>query len=195
MSCHELEKMPFLQVCKNAILATERGQFVMKRSMWMCFVVFHLVSACLVSSALAWELLGEKQVDFGNDHDVIFVGEKEGKFKDIQIRVKDTPVEIHSVVVTFDNGKTFEPKLQEKLQADSQSRVIGLPGEKRIIKFISFKYESVKTSEHHQKSEGKSEIDDAIRTLERAGYKVIPPKYSGGHSGRHDKATVQVWGR
>jgi len=170
----------------------------MRKSMWACFVVFWLASGGLVGSAFAWEMLGEQKVDFTDDNDRIRVGKKEGRFEEIQVRVKDAPVEIHSMVVTFGNGKTFEPNLKEKFRADSQSRGIALPGDrKRTITNISFKYASIETSDRRNKRGNRSEIDDAIRTLERAGYTVNPPRHSGGRGGRQgsQKATVQVWGR
>lgn len=168
----------------------------MKKSMWLPFIAVFLVSTG-AGSALAWEMLGEKKVDFNNDNDRIQVGKSEGRFREIQVRVKDAPVEIHSMVLTFGNGSTFEPNLKEKFRADSQSRPIELPGDrKRTIKEISFKYESIKMNDGRNKGRGNAEIEAAIRRLERAGYTVTAPKDSGRPGGRgSQKATVQVWGQ
>jgi hypothetical protein len=174
-------------------------------------LLLYMASAGL-GSALAWEMLGEKQVDFGNDNDRIQVGKKDGRYREIQLRVNDAAVEIHSMVVTFGNGETFAPNLRQTFQPGSQSRAIDLPGDrKRTITNIRFKYESMETSDRNNQRGRRSEIDDAIRTLEGAGYRVTPPQYSDrgrgdrrdsqysdrGRGDRRDsqKATVQVWGQ
>ncbi len=39
-------------------------------------------------AAQGWEMLGRQEVDFKNDHDRIDVGRKEGRFKQLEIRVE-----------------------------------------------------------------------------------------------------------
>jgi len=78
---------------------------------------------------------------------------------------------------------------------DSKSKVEGRIYEKIHVGYL--KYETMETSDRNNKR-GRSEINDAIRVLEGAGYKVTPPQHSDrGRGGRRDsqKATVQVWGR
>jgi hypothetical protein len=93
------------------------------------------------------ERLGQREVDFRNDHDQIDVGRSEGRFRQIEVRVKNAPIELYDMVVTFGNGETFKPKLRHKFTEGSGSRIIDLPGEHRAIKRIDFNYKSINSRE------------------------------------------------
>lgn len=113
-------------------------------------VSFILLAACIASAAQTpgrWERLGEREVDFRNDHDQIDVGRSEGRFRQIEIRVKDAPIEVFDMVVTFGNNETFTPKVRHKFAEGSGSHIIDLPGERRIIKRIDFNYKSLNRRE------------------------------------------------
>jgi hypothetical protein len=116
----------------------------------LTLVSFILIAACVAGAAQSpgrWELLGQSEVDFKNDHDQIDVGRKEGKFKQLEVRVKNAPIEVSNMVVTFGNDETFKPKLRYKFTEKSTSRVIDLPGERRTIKRIDFNYKSTNRRE------------------------------------------------
>jgi hypothetical protein len=98
-------------------------------------------------AAQGWEMLGRQDVDFKNDHDRIDVGRKEGRFKQLEIRVQGAPVEINKMVVTFGNDETFSPELRHRFDEKSSSRVIDLPGDRRTIKRIDFNYRSINRRE------------------------------------------------
>jgi hypothetical protein len=66
-------------------------------------------------------------VDFKNDHDQIDVGRSEGRFKQLEVRVKNAPIEIYDMVVTCGNDTTFKHKLLYKFSEKSASRIIDLP--------------------------------------------------------------------
>jgi hypothetical protein len=87
-----------------------------------------------------WEKLGERWVDGKVDRDTIAVGRAEGKFTAIQIKVEQSALEMFDVVVTFGDGSTWSPPTRLTFSKDSSSRVIDLPGDKRIIKKVDFKY-------------------------------------------------------
>ena len=114
-----------------------------------------LVSLILLAAGMAgaaqspdrWELLGQREVDFRNDHDQIDVGRSEGRYRQIEVRVKNAPIEIYDMVVTFGNDETFKPKLRHKFTEGSGSRIIDLPGERRTIKRIDFNYKSINRRE------------------------------------------------
>ena len=99
-----------------------------------------------------WELLGRQEVDFRSDHDRINVGKREGVFNRLEIRVEGAPVEIDQMVVTFNNGEKFEPKIKHRFSEGSRSQSIDLPAERRAIKQIDFNYRSV------DKREGKATV-------------------------------------
>jgi len=94
-----------------------------------------------------WESLGQREVDFRNDHDQIDVGRSEGRFRQIQVKVKNAPIEVFDMVVTMGNDETFKPKLRHKFTQGSGSRIIDLPGERRTIKRIDFSYKSINRRE------------------------------------------------
>ncbi len=111
----------------------------------LCLVLTGLATAAQTSGR--WESLGQREVDFRNDHDQIDVGRNEGKFRQLQIRVKDAPIEITNMVVRFGNDQTFSPKLRYKFAEGSGTQVIDLPGERRTIKRIDFNYRSISRRE------------------------------------------------
>jgi hypothetical protein len=57
----------------------------------LALVSFILVAACMAGAAQSpggWERLGQREVNFRNDHDQIDVGRSEGRFRQIEVRVK-----------------------------------------------------------------------------------------------------------
>ena len=129
------------------------------------YIKLWMLSLCLLVTAVAgaaqtsgrWELLGQREVDFRNDHDQINVGRSEGRFKQLQFRVKDAPIEVTSMVVTFANDQTFSPKIRYRFAEGSGTQVIDLPGERRIIKRIDFNYRSI------SRREGKGTVEVLAR--------------------------------
>jgi len=112
-------------------------------------VSFILLAAFTASAAQSdrWESLGQREVDFKNDHDQIDVGRSEGRFKQLEFRVKNAPIEVSNMIVTFANDKTFKPKLRHKFTKGSGSQIIDLPGERRAIKRVDFSYKSINRRE------------------------------------------------
>lgn len=113
----------------------------------VCFILLAFFFAGAARAAERWELLGQRTVAFGGDHDRIDVGRSEGRFRQIEIRVRNAPIELSNMVVTFGNNETFRPKLRHKFTEGSGSRVIDLPGERRSIRRIDFNYKSLSRRE------------------------------------------------
>src|SRR6185436_3577744 len=112
--------------------------------------VFFLLWATGMAAAAAparWEVLGQREVDFRNDHDTIDVGRSEGRFRQLQLRVKNAPIEVSNMVVTFANDQTFKLPMRQRFAEGSGVRVIDLPGERRAIKRIDFNYKSINRRE------------------------------------------------
>ena len=99
--------------------------------------------AGIAESARQWQLLGRQEVNFRGDHDRIEVGRSEGRFKELQVRVDGAPIEMRKMVVTFANDETFTPRVRPRFEANSQTRNIDLPGDRRTIKSIDFDYASL----------------------------------------------------
>ena len=116
---------------------------------------FMLVSLILLAASTAgadqspgrWEVLGQRDVDFKNDHDQIDVGRSEGRFRQIEIRVKNAPIEVSDMVVTFGNDETFKPNLRHRFAEGAGSRIIDLPGDRRAIRRVDFNYRSINRRE------------------------------------------------
>jgi hypothetical protein len=92
------------------------------------------------STFAGWERLGSRLVNGKGDRDTIQVGKLEGHFRSIRFRVKHSAVRMHDVVVVFGNGDKFSPPTRDTYDAGTSSRVIDLPGDKRVIRRIEFRY-------------------------------------------------------
>lgn len=86
------------------------------------------------------EYLGEANVDGQADHDNISVTGSRGAFRAIQIRVAKAPIEFDRVVIHYANGNSEPIEIRSTIPAGGQTRVIDLPGERRIIQSVEFWY-------------------------------------------------------
>jgi hypothetical protein len=89
-----------------------------------------------------WEKLGERRVNFGVDHDEIMVTASEGRFSALKIMVKKGGINMHKMVVHFGDGSSEEIELRNDIPAGGESRVIDLPGKKRVIRKVVFWYDT-----------------------------------------------------
>jgi len=87
-----------------------------------------------------WEKLGERMVDGKVDRDVIHVGRAEGKFSRINLVVEHSALEMFDVVVRFGDGTDFSPNVRHVFGENTRSRVIDLPGDRRVIRSVEFRY-------------------------------------------------------
>jgi hypothetical protein len=87
-----------------------------------------------------WEKLGEGTANGKNDHDVITVGRAEGKFTALRFRVTNSNVKMQDVVVHFADGTKFSPTTRVEFKEGEMSNTIDLPGGKRTIKSVNFRY-------------------------------------------------------
>lgn len=113
-------------------------------------IVFYGVEGAPIFSG--WERLGCKQVNFFVDHDVIKVGRNEGTYRSLRLKVREAPVEIFDMRVTFGNGAKQVIKVGQKVPAGAESRPIDLNGKDRGIQTIELLYRSIPTYK------GKAEI-------------------------------------
>jgi hypothetical protein len=87
-----------------------------------------------------WNKLGERWVDGNHDRDVIWVGAREGAYRRIMIVVEHSALEMDSVVVHFSDGSAFAPETRHVFAANTRSHVIDLPGTRRNIRSVEFRY-------------------------------------------------------
>ncbi len=89
-----------------------------------------------------WELLGSRQVKFNLDRDEIIVTGQEGTFKSLQVRVKKSAINMHKMVIHFRDGSEQNVELKDNFRAGSESRVIDLDGNNRVIQKVVFWYDT-----------------------------------------------------
>jgi hypothetical protein len=89
------------------------------------------------------DLLGQQEVDFTRDSDVIDVGKGEGRFQKIRVVVRGGPIQLYDMKVIFTDDSVFDPENRDRILQEDSSYVIDLPGHQRIIKRITFLYRSI----------------------------------------------------
>src|SRR5438105_3572316 len=87
-----------------------------------------------------WDYLGNAHVDGARDHDNIPVTRSRGMFRAIQIRVKNNAVEFQRVIIHYGNGSSEPIEIRSVIPAGGMTRVIDLPGERRVIHSVEFWY-------------------------------------------------------
>lgn len=92
--------------------------------------------------SLRWEKIGQRQVNFRTDRDVIQVGAREGTFKALQLKVKGGAIDLTRVVVHYRNGDQQVLNVRQTIPRGGQSRVLDLPGNNRIITKVVFVYDT-----------------------------------------------------
>ena len=98
-----------------------------------------------------WEKLGAKNVNYRLDRDVINVGAYDGTFKKLKLVVTKGNLNMHRMVVHYGNGSKQEIELRHNFGRRSTSRVIDLRGNKRVIKKITFVYDTKNASRRRAK--------------------------------------------
>jgi hypothetical protein len=91
-------------------------------------------------STADWIRLGERWVDGVRDRDVIPVGAQDGAFRRIMIVVEHSSLQMDDVVVNFSDGTRFSPPTRLIFAENSRSQVIDLPGSRRSIRSVEFRY-------------------------------------------------------
>jgi hypothetical protein len=88
-----------------------------------------------------WDLLGVRTVNATLDRDEIDVTAARGLFKKLKFTVKEQPIFLEKMIVHYGNGEEYNHPIRYKIDADSETREIDLPGNNRIIKKVVFWYE------------------------------------------------------
>jgi hypothetical protein len=96
-------------------------------------------------NAQNWDKLGQRKVNFRVDKDEIS-GRWDGWYKALQVKVRGGSINMEKMVVHFRNGQTEEIPLKNNFTDGSESRVIDLPGARRLIEKVVFWYEANATT-------------------------------------------------
>lgn len=108
----------------------------------IAFLLILLASPLAAGKAKGWELLGERLVTDGLDHDVIQVTAARGDFRSLKVRVKGHAVQFRSMRVHFGDGSTQNVELRDVIPAGGESRVIDVDGKDRVIRSVEFTYDA-----------------------------------------------------
>jgi hypothetical protein len=100
--------------------------------------IFALALFCYVApSAHAddWVYLGQAHVDGEHDHDNIKVGDAAGRYRFLQIRVANGPIEFDHIVVHYGDGQSETLQVRDVIPAGGRSRAIKLQGDRIVDSF------------------------------------------------------------
>jgi hypothetical protein len=76
------------------------------------------------------------------DHDRIRVDGRNDDFRKLKFKVTDSPLNMHKIIVTYDNGPPESLEVREDIQKGGETRDIDLSGGKRSIRTIEFWYDT-----------------------------------------------------
>ncbi|WP_271781958.1 DUF2541 family protein [Aquimarina algiphila] len=113
-------------------------------SLLLLFIL--LITSSFSSNIANWEYLGSKIVNYKLDKDIIKVTAKEGAFKKLKIKITGGSINMHRMVVQYGNGEKDVIQLRYNFSRRSATRVIDLKGNKRIIRDITFFYDTKNSS-------------------------------------------------
>jgi hypothetical protein len=91
----------------------------------------------------AWVLIGQTQANHSADHDTIAVKGSHDNFRKIKFKVTDSPLSIHYMMVTYDNGAPDRIDVRQNIPKGGESRAIDLRGAgTRSLRKIEFWYDT-----------------------------------------------------
>jgi hypothetical protein len=98
--------------------------------------IFYIAPA---AHAADWVYLGKAHVDGQHDHDNIEVGQAAGRYRKLEIRVVNAPIEFDRVVVHYGNGQAETLQVRQFIRAGGHTRGIDLQGD-RIVQSLELWY-------------------------------------------------------
>jgi hypothetical protein len=89
-----------------------------------------------------WCVIGTTHATNAADHDAIVVKGSHDDFRKIKFRVKDAPLNLRRMIVTYDNGTKEDINTRDDIPKGGESRDIDLHGGQRSLKRIDFWYDT-----------------------------------------------------
>ena len=89
-----------------------------------------------------WEFLGKRAVNYGLDRDVIPVTWRDGAFDGLKFEVKGGALNMRKCIVHFENGGKQEIELRHNFGRGSDSRIVDLRGNNRLVEKVEFWYDT-----------------------------------------------------
>ena len=107
----------------------------MKKVLVPLFAVALMFYVAPAAHAANWVYLGQAHVDGQHDHDDIKVADSAGRFRYLQIRVANGPIEFDHIVVHYGNGEPETLQVRDVIRAGGKSRAIPLAGDRIVQSF------------------------------------------------------------
>jgi len=98
-------------------------------------LVLWVAAPALHADADDWIFLGKAHVDGQHDHDNIEVGGSAGKYRFLQIRVVNAPIQFDRIVVHYGDGEPEVLHVRNVIPAGGRSRAIKLQGDRFVKSF------------------------------------------------------------
>lgn len=108
----------------------------------LAFTAMSFVPAPTATNSGGWELLGSRKVNYALDRDEIDVTALEGRFTALKVVVRGAPLNMHKMVVEYGNGERDELEVRHNFGKGTDSRIIDLAGNRRIIRKVIFWYDT-----------------------------------------------------
>jgi hypothetical protein len=90
-----------------------------------------------------WENLGSRIVNMAADHDEIIVTLTDGFYTKLKLKIMKAPIHLLNINIIFGNGDNKNVVFDKLFPAGSETALIDLPGNRRIIKKVNLNYKSV----------------------------------------------------
>jgi hypothetical protein len=107
----------------------------MKKVLILLFVVALTFYVAPSANAANWVYLGQSHVDGQHDHDNIEVGKEAGRYRFLQIRVANAPIEFDHIVVHYGDGEPEVLQVRDVIRRGGHSRAIPLQGDRFVKSF------------------------------------------------------------
>ncbi|HET9283168.1 MAG TPA: hypothetical protein VFR24_14505 [Candidatus Angelobacter sp.] len=107
----------------------------MKKVLVSLFALALVLYVAPSAKAANWTFLGQSHVDGQHDHDNIDVGKYAGRYRFLQIRVNNAPIEFDHIVVHYGNGEPETLQVRDVIRAGGHSRAIPLQGDRFVKSF------------------------------------------------------------
>lgn len=107
----------------------------MKKALIPALAVAALLCVAPPAHAANWVFLGQAHVDGQHDHDNIEIGKAAGRYRFLQIRVQNAPIEFDRIVVHYGNGEPEVLQVRDVIRAGGHSRAITLQGDRFVQSF------------------------------------------------------------